>query len=107
YYNLENATGTVRLAVVSKNLCPYPRIRDCRSDLGGMLNVFQNLFLSPSQSKASRSLLVVEHVKADCRPTFRFAQRSEGRRQDSGHRAPRRGSPYDALASPGRSAPSA
>jgi hypothetical protein len=87
-------------------LCPYPRIRDCRSDLGGMLNAFQNLFLSPSQSIASRSLLVV-HVKADCRPTFRFAQRSQGRRQDSGHRPPRRGSPYDALASLGRSAPSA
>jgi hypothetical protein len=27
-------------------LCPYPRVRDCRSDVSGMLNIFQNRFLS-------------------------------------------------------------
>ena len=45
-YNLESATCTARLAVASKNLCPYPRVRDCRSDVSGMLNIFQNRFLS-------------------------------------------------------------
>src|SRR5438132_12539868 len=37
-YNLESATCTARFAVASKNLCPYPRVRDCRSDVSGMLN---------------------------------------------------------------------
>jgi hypothetical protein len=42
YYDLESATCTVRLAVASKNLGPYPRIRDCCGNVSRMLNVLQN-----------------------------------------------------------------
>src|SRR4029453_5844047 len=44
-YNLESATCTARLASTRENVCPYPRVRDCR-DVSEMLNIFQNRFLS-------------------------------------------------------------